>query len=331
MPRTFLSLEEHVLSGGVLPPSLLYNNLSFVEECEALVYASRKDCIVMDIKAKKTHVLPIGTSEKEMIVHCTATLAPIGLLHPGHSILILITTESATQLWAKESPLGLVPHNGSNGNGCCGAIVSSPTGVAHILVSTNKGVVIFAEFDATPNTPFRVQSAVKGHMEHAVTAARLNPFHDSPLFAVTGDSVGRLLFWDREKQPFAFFETSECVTALQIVSGGDFAVAANGAGKLQVFDSRTGEVRVEICAHSRWINTMAFCPATNTVISGAEDGYLTVWSMPKNTVDGVTLVEPIATQHVPNVLPTGAAFRADGTQVFIAMYDTNRITEYVLV
>ncbi|RNF16879.1 uncharacterized protein Tco025E_05004 [Trypanosoma conorhini] len=168
-------------------------------------------------------------------------------------------------------------------------------------------------------------------MEHAVTAVQLNPFHDAPLFAVTGDSVGRVLFWSRARQAFASVDTPACVTALQIVSGGDLTVAANGAGKLQVFDSRTGELRVEICAHSRWINTLAFSPATNTVLSGAEDGYLTVWSLPTKLVDGVTPVEPVATHHVPHVLPTGAAFRADGAHVFIALYDRNTITEYTLV
>ncbi|ESL10924.1 hypothetical protein TRSC58_01335 [Trypanosoma rangeli SC58] len=331
MHRTLLRVNTHTPLGACPPPSLLYNNLSFVEECGALVYASKKDCIVMDLESKKTHVLPTGNVEKEMIVYCTATLAPVGLLHPDHSLLILIVMESSTQLWTKDSPLGFVPHNDSNGGGCCGAIVSLATDVAHILISTSEGVVIFAEFDATPNTPFRVISALKGHKEHAVTAAQLNPFHNSPLFAVTGDSVGRVLFWNREREPFASVETPECVTALQIVSGGDLTVAANGAGKLQIFDSLTGVLRVEICAHSRWINTLAFSAATNTLLSGAEDGYLTVWSIPKNLEDGVTPVEPVATHHVPNVLPTGASFRANGTHLFVAFYDTNATMEYTFV
>ncbi|RNF16880.1 uncharacterized protein Tco025E_05005 [Trypanosoma conorhini] len=87
MPLTFLGVNRHPSPEAFPPPSLLYNNLSFVEECGALVYASRKDCIVRDVETQKTHVLPTGASEQEMILHCTATLAPAGLLHPEHSLL----------------------------------------------------------------------------------------------------------------------------------------------------------------------------------------------------------------------------------------------------
>lgn len=331
MTRSFLSVANYASTSCSLSPSLLYNNLSFVDKLGVLVYASKKDCVIRDITTHRTDVLPISSTHKETIVHCTATLAPRGLLHAENAVLIFITTATSSQLWSVESQLGRIVHSETGDGGCCGAIVSWPSDAVHMVVGTSKGAVFFAECDTTPGTPFRVHPATKGHMEHAVTAARLSPFHDLPLFAVTGDSVGSVLFWNRDRQAFLTVQTSECVTALQIVRGGDLVVAANGAGKLHVLDSRTGDVKVEVCAHSRWIYVLALNSAANQLMSAAEDGYVTVWSVGETTVDGIVPIEPVATHHTPHVLPTGAAFMEENEHILLAMYDTEAVTEFVLV
>ncbi|ORC83902.1 uncharacterized protein TM35_000541260 [Trypanosoma theileri] len=330
MTRTFTRVKEHKPTNGHLPLSLLYNNLSFIEDCELLVYASRKDGVLMNTETHVVRLLPTGSNEREFIKHITAIRAPPGMLHPENTIVVLLTTASSTELWTVESPLGFIPHDGSNGSGCCGALSAAFGDSVHVVVGTSKGVVVFATFDHHSNTPLSVHSAVKGHEEHAVTAVQLSPFSNSDIYAATGDAVGCLLLWNRERQPFVSLKTSECITALQIVSDGDFVVAANGAGKLQMFDSRSGEMRLEICAHSRWINVLAFNPVANVLLSAAEDGYCTVWSAPVKSTSGATPITVLATHHIPHALPTGAGFNKDGSQVVIGLYDSDTMTQYTL-
>ncbi|KAH9586731.1 hypothetical protein LSM04_008306 [Trypanosoma melophagium] len=330
MTRTFTRVAEHKPTNGHLPLSLLYNNLSFIEESGVIVYASRKDCVLMNTETHLVRILPIGPSGREFIKHITAARAPPGMLHPDNSILILLTMESSAELWTAESPLGLIPLNDANGHGCCGAMTSAAGDGVHVAVGTSKGVVVFANFDHRSCTPLSVHSAVKGHEEHAVTAVQLSPFSDSAIYAVTGDAVGSLLLWNRDRKPIRSMKSSECITGLQIVSKGDFVVVANGAGKLQMFDSHTGEMRVEVCAHARWINVLGFDPVSNLIISAAEDGYCTVWSAPVKSQNGATSISVVATHHISHALPTGAGFNADGTQVVIGLYDSDIITQYCL-
>lgn len=330
MVHTFMNVATHA-AGFSLPPSLLYNNLSFVDELKTFVYASKKDCVIRKVNESTARVLPIVCGDQEMILHCTATHAPQGLLHSANALLIFFTTASSSQLWSTTSRLGEISHNEADGSGCCGAIVSSPDGVVRMAAGTSKGVVIFAECGATPEAPFHLLSSVKGHLEHAVTAAVLSPFHDSHLFAVTGDSVGRVMCWTRERQPHITLETLECVTALQIIKAGAVVVVANGAGKLHFFDSQTGEILVEVCAHSRWIYALAFHPETNQLISAAEDCYVCVWSVGEQTADGFLPLELFAIHNVPHFLPAGVAFIKSKNHVLLATYDNDVLTEFAIV
>nr|CCD16631.1 unnamed protein product [Trypanosoma congolense IL3000] len=323
-----------------LPASLLYNNLTLIDECAVIVYASHNNCAVVDLSNQKVHLLPLEAVD-EPIVHCTATFLPCGGANEGPEILILLTTQSSTQLWTPTRPLSVVSHGGVHGNGSCGAIAPASTRGVNIILGTSKGVVMFAAYHAkrpatkqrensSENTSpiFRVVSAVKGHKDNAVTAVQVNRYYNSPLLAVSGDVAGQLLLWSHDQQPFVSISTLECVTAVQIVSGGDYVVAANGAGRLIMLDSHTGSTCIDVCAHSRWIYTLSYHPMCNVLLSGAEDGYVILWLTPAHGSQNVTEFRPTAAHHMQNALPTGAAVSADASQVFITVYDMDGVHQY---
>ncbi|CBH12772.1 hypothetical protein, conserved [Trypanosoma brucei gambiense DAL972] len=344
MVRTLRSVTTHRHPTVRAPASLLYNNLSFVEEHSLLVYTSRRDCVIVNTETNQAHLLPIGSMENEMILQCSAIHAPGAEDGMEPQVLILITMHKTTQLWTANKPISLVSHGGVHGEGSCGGLAASAGGGAHVIMGTSKGVVMFAEYcggaapmkdeadqdAATSSSIFRVASAVKGHKERAVTAAQISRFPDSELLAVSGDAAGQLLLWSRDQQPLVSISTLECVTAVQIVSGGDFVVAASGAGRLLVLDSHTGSTCIDVCAHSRWIHNLSFNAACNMILSAAEDGYVTVWALPSDKKQSIVDFRPAVMHHTPHSLPTGAAISADGSTVFVTIYDVDGVNQYTV-
>ncbi|KAG8345848.1 hypothetical protein ERJ75_000827800 [Trypanosoma vivax] len=350
MPPTLGQAKVHKVSGIRAPASLQYNNLSYVEKYEAAVYASRTECVVAWLNKSKTTLLPLEYDAREPILQCSAIAAPPDLLHCNPPLLILLTMRTCTQLWTTVSPLGSIVHREADGRGCCGVLSVGTSKTVDAVVGTSNGSLLFAQYVlevSSPSKPaeglgmgsnavepFRVIHSMNGHKGQPITAVQMLSSVQPALRAASGDVSGKLVLWNREYKPYLSISTSECVTGIQIVSDGAFVAVANGAGKLMLVDTHTGETRISVCAHSRWINALSFNSTVNALISVSEDGYVSLWSTPgKEGGAGngsMTSAEfnSIATHHLGNVLPTGAALSADGKRVFITAYDTNGVIEY---
>ena len=46
---------------------------------------------------------------------------------------------------------------------------------------------------------------------------------------------------------------------------GDLIIGAYGSGHIRVFDSKSGDIHCEVCAHSRWINAIDISKKTGLV------------------------------------------------------------------
>lgn len=319
-------------SVGSAAPSLLYNNLC-CPDAESLFLASGTG--IVQISTSTRDVLQIAAFT-DKIVHLASCTAYPPLSAQLQRFVLAATVGGQTELLADGISVGALKYPETTGKGTCAAVtIATSVDARHkpcvlLMCGTSQGVVIISEYNGTASgVALAPISSVNVHAPNAVTALDVSG-SSSAAFAVSGDSNGGVAIWDQSRTPRSVLTTNtdekNCVTAAKIVACGTLAAVAYGNGKLIVYDTTTTNRLVEVCAHSRWINALAYCPERHLLATAAEDEVVQVWIAPQ----GVTQcrMQLVASYEVKNALPTGVAFSGQGRMVSVAAYDDSLVRSY---
>lgn len=284
---------------------MMYNNLSTAGQIHA--FASQTEIVL--VRPLGPHKLPQKESDKAPLTHVAVQFAR------GRTIVAATSNIVTTLIDAtKEMPLACIQH-GPDAESRGAAMVEIGDRL-FVAVGHGTGEVTLAEIG--PDFSANVFSKVKAH--HAsVSAVATNA--SSPAMIVTGDVNGALQFWNNQFQPFVSVPIpGECVTSIAIF--GAFVCASYGSGTIRLFLAQTGELRIEVAAHSKWINAIGYSPVTNVLASVSDDSLLCLWRMP--TVEDPRL-HHIGHRLLTNQLLTGVSFSDDGKTVFVAPFDVDKL------
>ncbi|MCU0518555.1 MAG: WD40 repeat domain-containing protein, partial [Oscillatoria sp. Prado101] len=53
------------------------------------------------------------------------------------------------------------------------------------------------------------------------------------------------------------------------------------AGRISLWNARTGELIQTVAGHSRWVESVAFSPDGKTLVSGSGDSTVKIWRIPQ--------------------------------------------------
>lgn len=283
-------------------PSMGYNNLSCTGNL--IAYAHQQDYIVL--RPLGPHKLPIKDSEKNTIQ--TAILASLR----GRVVAALVT-DLWLQVWDLSRDIVLAEQPTAVASR--GAAFVEAGERLFLAVGHGTGAVSIVEFaaDFTPTVIAQPQFHAK-----PVTCIASNAASHATL--ATGDNTGTLVLWRADFTPIVSIPQSSednCITA--VCHTGAFVVASYGCGKIRGFFPHSGELRLEICAHSRWITAMCF--SGGMIAAVGEDSLVSVWLLPSNENPRASLV---GAKQLKNLLLTGVAFTGDG-KVMTAAFDNDKI------
>ena len=299
-----------------LSPSSLYNNLTYANNTTA--FASKKDAIV--VKGNVGRVVPLPEDKKGVV--------SLSLLQTANRSLLFITSLSTTVVWdiEKDASALSIPHVDLQVT-CAGVVDVSGRGDRVFLAAgLQSGKVHFTSIDCTAMTTTSIGMRDGHEGQGLVTTCKGSAqAAASPVSVVSGSAKGELIFWDSSSAVVSRIAASkdECVTGVAIDT--TYIAAAFGAGTIKLFNAATGRLHMEILAHAKWINALAYDPTSRFLASCGDDGLVCVWGLP-------TEADPRAAKLVgyaqrQNSLWTGVAFTAPGVVAAVA-YDSDKITTF---
>lgn len=291
------------------PPLLLHHNLCR-GKLDTFLFASSRSLVSFDTASGKLHSFcSLGEDD-------ASSLQVIN----GSETAALVTTASAAYIVKEGGGIISFAVNSTSTAACCASMCfespSTPQAV-RVAIGTTSGLVGFFNCSLTDvgKTIMAAQTAQQHH--HQVTALATES-SNSLIAAVSGDSAGTVIVWNRNGCPLAEMkdELQDSVSDVLVMSQGMRVAASYGSGKISIF-SPSGQREVEIRAHSKWITAMSYHSERNLLASAGEDGVVNVWMASSNP-------DLVLTHHssrtVSTGLPTGLAFHTSGTYLMVASY-----------
>lgn len=308
------AVAEHTLK---LTPSSVYNNLSVANGTCA--FASKKDTVV--VNGSVCRVIPQQDQRANIVA---VSMLPVS---SGSATLLFITTTSTTTVWhlQKDSAVLTIPHG--EGSPCTAAGVADVTGQGDrifVAAGQQSGKMHFSVVDCHGMTASTL-GLRDGHAGMGLVTCCSGAATSSHVRMVSGSANGELILWDGSSAVLSRISPlkDECVTGVAIDS--TYVAAAFGAGTIRLFQAGTGRLHMEILAHARWINAIAYDPVSRRLASCGDDGLVCVWGLPTDeNPRGAQLVGYAQRQ---NTLWTGIAFTAPGVVTAVA-YDSDKITTF---
>ncbi|KAI6650431.1 hypothetical protein LOD99_5868 [Oopsacas minuta] len=152
---------------------------------------------------------------------------------------------------------------------------------------------------------------------------------------VSGDDTGMVCVWKlkgiegmSDQTPNIVVKTSDS-PCTGVAMCGDFIIASFGSGKIEIWGKTSLELKFEINAHARWINSIDVCHKKRWLIAVSEDTCVSVWQLPR---DNSGVMECLHYQAVQSCMLTGCQFLdEDGIDFALTAYDHNEILIYSLV
>lgn len=309
MAEVSVELEQ----GSEIPvkgtPSILYNNLSGA--ADSFCFAHMQDVYV--IRPLGAHKLALRDVDKAPVTH-------VCLASSRGRLIVAISTSAQIQFWDahKEVLLASIPHSIPQSRGC----VLLDFGERLIACCGHgTGEVSFVEFAQD-----FAATVIKRQKAHHSAITCVSGSVASLAMVVTGDTSGELQFWNNQFKVYVSAPSEkDCVTAVTCFDS--FVAAAYGSGAIRLYLAQTGALRVDIGAHSRWVNAMSYCPQRHLLATVSEDSLLCLWRVPTNENPRVVLV---GHKHHQHMIPTGVAFAGDGSSVMVSAYDYDRLKVYPL-
>ncbi|KAJ9517428.1 hypothetical protein QJQ45_016804 [Haematococcus lacustris] len=330
-------------------PSAIYCNLSLLGP--QLAYAhSRQACTVDPGTSVAEQAMAVRRVDSQHVVH-TIRAMPHGTLNH-----LLVCTDDGVQVWDRqvktllfswafpepERPApGAPPPPSSQANG---------VGLRHALFA--RGAAMNIACDGSANMCFGASNSCLYVLEFD-ESGRLRgparfPHHTAPITAlssayasrqgrwtddlgsslVSADESGSLTVWEAASASSykAVASLGEAkVPAVALAVRHEFVVAARLDGCIQVFSLRSKVLRAELAAHSRFLTCMDIHPTKDIIVTGAEDGSISVMTLPIGAQKTSSLLS-VLWMHAP---VAGVAFCGTHLDDVAAVaYDTDELQLY---
>ena len=295
-------------------PSLLYNNLSHAPDGR-MFYISKGDvCVAAPLVANCTRVpIPDENGQGTLCHHVRCADAKTAVAVTANALyLIDIHSLSITA----STPLVYAGLSTIVAAGSISAIIVGFSNGSVVLVDGRSGA----------------QSAPVAAHRYAVTDASVTSQGRSQAdFALSSDSVGTVSGYGISSGALVLkwaHHNANGDACTSVCAAPAFAVCGYGSGHIRLLDAATGSQFVEIAAHTRWINALAYSPSRNEVYSASEDMLLCVWGLPRGPAEtGVALR---GYKHMKDCLLTGVSVSDDEKSVAISVFDQDKISVFNL-
>ncbi|XP_051866371.1 WD repeat-containing protein 54 isoform X4 [Pristis pectinata] len=207
------------------------------------------------------------------------------------------------------------------------------TGSHYVCVGSSTGSILV--FNIPPEgTNITVSEVLEEHKD-PITDIASDCSEDKGCIAdlVTADDSGLLCIW-KSGEDFKLIHkiSSYGVTCSSVRMWSGIIAAGYGSGQIQVYDTASAAVHVEINAHARWISTLDVAPESGKLLSGAEDSFVNIWRLFRNPESKAIEVEHLHTECVIDVQVCGGKFcDPEGSAFAVTGYDLSEIIRYVQV
>jgi len=319
--------RKHVMSHPLrVSPSLMSNNLT--SNKSLLAYARAEAVIVSNHGDNKLTSLPF--SDKVQV-------KGVKYMDFGWICVLAVTMVDGFQLWSRDGSRMLFFHpvRPANDSGSCFVRgVGIVKGRNEFLVGDSSGAMhTFLMAQASSGRGLNVKNT-KGIREHG---SAISDISCSEEYCVSADDRGSFCVFDinsaepsgghnlMSKRLFINAEVGFPCTSIAV--HGEVFVAAFSSGHLRYYDLSTGDLCVEVAAHSRCITAVALNADASIISTVSEDCVLSVWTLPESPADG-DQVELIFTDHVEDRQLTGVTFLVDGhgeRKMVASSYDTDTL------
>mmetsp|Transcript_132026 Transcript_132026/g.228817 ORF Transcript_132026/g.228817 Transcript_132026/m.228817 type:complete len:296 (-) Transcript_132026:229-1116(-) len=285
-------------------PSLSYQNLSYGDG--KFAYLHNTEVHLLNVATKETSSIRIKDKIYQAKI-CTVN---------GANVLVL-STQGGTQFCdlGKEKHIFTVAHSeeGSFLNRGLAAVRSS------VFVGHALGTISVIEVAGDRGT---VVKTLSDHKD-AITDIASGTIEEQTIVA-SADMAGVICLRAQDGNPLARVAAPAGDTVTSLAITPCHVVGAFGSGKICLY-TVLGKKAVEVCAHSRWVNSIDYCAATNSLASVSEDMLLQFWKMPSKSDPKVAMK---GSKLLKDCLLTGVKFLDDGSHVGCTAYDTDKFFFY---
>jgi len=184
---------------------------------------------------------------------------------------------------------------------------------ANVFIGSGSGEILVFNITAKK---MALTKKLEGH-QHAVQDLNATDGH-----MVSGDEFGSVVFWSYKEDDFKKLHEikgdGNPVTTIAI--GHGYAVVGFSTGHIRIYSLDKHQLKVEITAHTRTINTIDMHPTQPMFATVSEDTFLSVWSLP---TPKSSQVRKLHLQSVSSGLLTGVRFNVrDPNQLLVTCYDS---------
>jgi len=114
----------------------------------------------------------------------------------------------------------------------------------------------------------------------------------------------------------------DAISCLKAIN--DLLYVAYGSGHVRVFELSSGQLRLELQAHCRWIHAMDVNPSTNLVVTASEDCHVLMWDINDNKA------ELLDSHRIKDSIMTGVQLCKNGRTIVCSAYERNHLLKYQL-
>lgn len=294
--------QELVLKAS---PSLLYQNLSFGEN--KFVYVHKSEAHSVNVQTKETSSFQV--KDKTPVQQAK-------VVHLAWGTVVVVATPGGVQFWdvnREKAMFNVHVDDEGKTHFLCRGIAAQDN---NVLLGLSTGTVAVI---ATTKDSGQLLRTLKHHHE-SITDICSGQVNNQPMVA-SADLSGEVLLFNAALELKAKVDkfTGDVCTSLALTPR--HVVGGYGSGKIRAF-SPEGRKAVEIAAHCRWINSIAYNPKCNLLVSASEDMLVQFWQMPSATNGQVTHA---GHRLVKDSLLTGVCFTDDGRRVGCTAYDMEKL------
>lgn len=303
----------------ILSPSLIHNNITSNDRGIVAFGHHQKVCF-LNTKDGSSYEGPGGS-----------TITGVRFVNTGKMWVLTVCSNNGTQVFSEDGsqmiffiPLaaqvkeGRLPYHK-------GVAASLSTAGSHICVGTSEGDINVVSADDAVG-PLGLTKSPEGTSPvsdicFCNTTAQLVSVHDA----------GEVNFWGPQASgkydllAQTKVEGEVPTRCLAVVSS---LLVAFGSGVIRVWDIVARELRVEISAHARWINSMDCLPDRGIFASVGEDTVMNVWLMDPDSRQ----ISLIHSSVVADKLLCGIAFTGVGagerSPLAVTAYDADQVYVY---
>ncbi|XP_051866369.1 WD repeat-containing protein 54 isoform X2 [Pristis pectinata] len=321
--------------------SALYNNLSVLPIAQKnLTYFAVIHGSLVNMVSASTDGLNFShrqlQSKEGGLVHGTSLIMQASWCVLPSRILLVLASQKGIQMYESDGSIMVYWHAMDTPEAQTEAVFArgiAATGSHYVCVGSSTGSILV--FNIPPEgTNITVSEVLEEHKD-PITDIASDCSEDKGCIAdlVTADDSGLLCIW-KSGEDFKLIHkiSSYGVTCSSVRMWSGIIAAGYGSGQIQVYDTASAAVHVEINAHARWISTLDVAPESGKLLSGAEDSFVNIWRLFRNPESKAIEVEHLHTECVIDVQVCGGKFcDPEGSAFAVTGYDLSEIIRYVQV